>query len=71
MAGAALQVEKYRPSNIRDVVGNEEAVSRLKVIAEEGNMPNIILAVCFGTGGGEYCGKADESKATASGQGLR
>lgn len=39
------QVEKYRPSRIRDIVGNEEAVSRLQIIAEEGNMPNIILAV--------------------------
>jgi hypothetical protein len=42
------QVEKYRPSNIRDVVGNEEAVARLRVIAEEGNMPNLILAVGLG-----------------------
>lgn len=43
-------VEKYRPSNIKDVVGNEEAVARLRVIAEEGNMPNIILAGPPGTG---------------------
>jgi len=42
------QVEKYRPANIRDVVGNEEAVARLRVIAEEGNMPNLILAVRLG-----------------------
>jgi hypothetical protein len=39
------QVEKYRPSVISDVVGNEEAVARLRVIAEEGNVPNLILAV--------------------------
>lgn len=39
------QVEKYRPTRIREIVGNEEAVSRLQVIAEEGNMPNMILAV--------------------------
>jgi replication factor C subunit 2/4 len=38
-------VEKYRPSIISDIVGNVEAVSRLQIIAEEGNMPNIILAV--------------------------
>ena len=41
----AVQVEKYRPTKIRDIVGNTEAVSRLQVIAEEGNMPNMILAV--------------------------
>jgi replication factor C subunit 2/4 len=38
-------LEKYRPTVIRDIVGNVEAVARLQVIAEEGNMPNIILAV--------------------------
>lgn len=43
-------VEKYRPTNIKDVVGNSEAVARLQVIAEEGNMPNIILAGAPGTG---------------------
>jgi hypothetical protein len=32
---------------VKDVVGNVDAVSRLQVIAEEGNMPNIILSVCF------------------------
>lgn len=36
-------VEKYRPMYIRDIVGNEETVSRLQVISEEGNMPNIII----------------------------
>ncbi len=40
-----LQVEKYRPTLIKDIVGNNEAVARLQVIAEEGNMPNLILAV--------------------------
>jgi hypothetical protein len=42
---ATLQVEKYRPQYVRDVVGNVDAVARLQVIAEEGNMPNIILSV--------------------------
>jgi replication factor C subunit 2/4 len=37
-------VEKYRPVVLNDVVGNEDAVARLSVIAEEGNMPNLILA---------------------------
>ena len=30
---------------MKDIVGNTDAVERLKVIATEGNMPNIILAV--------------------------
>jgi hypothetical protein len=41
----SAQVEKYRPKNIDDVVGNTEAVSRLQVIGCEGNFPNVILAV--------------------------
>lgn len=40
-----LQVEKYRPVLIKDVVGNTDAVERLAVIAAEGNLPNIILSV--------------------------
>ena len=39
------QLEKYRPHVLKDVVGNEEAVARLQIIAAEGNMPNLILAV--------------------------
>ena len=38
-------VEKFRPTKVADIVGNEEAVSRLQVIAHDGNMPNLILAV--------------------------
>ena len=37
-------VEKYRPEFLSEVVGNTEAVSRLRAIAEAGNIPNIILA---------------------------
>ena len=37
-------VEKYRPEFLRDIVGNQEAVSRLSAIAQAGNLPNIILA---------------------------
>lgn len=40
-----VQLEKYRPHLLKDIVGNVEAVARLQVIAEEGNMPNLILAV--------------------------
>jgi hypothetical protein len=38
-------IEKYRPKDLSDVVGNEEAIGRLRVIASEGNMPNLILSV--------------------------
>ncbi len=40
-------VEKYRPSELKDIVGNEETVQRLQIIAEEGNMPNVIISVSF------------------------
>ncbi|VAH50352.1 replication factor C subunit 4 [Triticum dicoccoides] len=43
-------VEKYRPSRVADVVGNADAVSRLEVIARDGNMPNLILSGPPGTG---------------------
>lgn len=38
-------VEKYRPTKVSEVVGNVDAVSRLQVIARDGNMPNLILSV--------------------------
>lgn len=44
-------IEKYRPVILDDVVGNKEAIYRLKVIAKEGNMPNLILS------GPPGCGK--------------
>ncbi|GFY97351.1 replication factor C 2 [Actinidia rufa] len=43
-------VEKFRPTKVADIVGNEDAVSRLQVIARDGNMPNLILAGPPGTG---------------------
>ncbi|KAI3693592.1 hypothetical protein L1987_76539 [Smallanthus sonchifolius] len=43
-------VEKFRPTKVKDIVGNADAVSRLQVIARDGNMPNLILAGPPGTG---------------------
>ncbi|CAI8593054.1 unnamed protein product [Vicia faba] len=43
-------VEKYRPNKVVDIVGNEDAVSRLQVTARDGNMPNLILSGPPGTG---------------------
>ncbi|XP_074588481.1 replication factor C subunit 4 isoform X1 [Curcuma longa] len=43
-------VEKYRPAKVSDIVGNNDAISRLEVIARDGNMPNLILSGPPGTG---------------------
>lgn len=43
-------VEKYRPQELEDIVGNEDAVQRLQVIAADGNMPHLLLAGPPGTG---------------------
>lgn len=43
-------VEKYRPTEFADIVGNEEAVSRLAVFARKGNLPNVILTGPPGVG---------------------
>lgn len=40
-----LRIEKYRPQLLKDVVGNEEIVSRLEVIGKTGNIPNLLLSV--------------------------
>ena len=47
---AAQWLEKYRPKEIKDIVGNEDTVGRLQVLAQQGNMPNLILSGPPGTG---------------------
>ncbi|KAF2280340.1 P-loop containing nucleoside triphosphate hydrolase protein [Westerdykella ornata] len=43
-------VEKYRPIYLDDVVGNTETISRLKIIAKDGNMPHVIISGMPGIG---------------------
>jgi len=43
-------VEKYRPTKLEDIVGNENAIQQFKVIAKNGNIPHMILAGSPGTG---------------------
>ena len=43
-------IEKFRPQLLKDVVGNEETLIRLQAIAEDGNLPNLILCGPPGTG---------------------
>lgn len=38
-----IWLEKYRPKVLSEVQGNDEAVSKLKQIALQGNTPNLIL----------------------------
>lgn len=49
-SSAAPWVEKYRPQTVADIVGNTEAISRLQIIAKEGNLPNLLLCGPPGTG---------------------
>lgn len=43
-------VEKYRPHLLKDIVGNEETVQRLELIAQDGNMPHMIISGLPGIG---------------------
>ncbi len=42
--------EKYRPTQLKDIVGNDEIIRRLMNISKEGNIPNIILSGPSGLG---------------------
>lgn len=43
-------VEKYRPTEFAEIVGNEDSISRLAVFARKGNLPNVILTGPPGVG---------------------
>lgn len=43
-------IEKYRPQQLSDVVGNEEIIAQLRIIGKQGNLPNMILTGPPGTG---------------------
>ncbi|TIC48229.1 P-loop containing nucleoside triphosphate hydrolase protein [Wallemia mellicola] len=43
-------VEKYRPRVLSDIVGNQDTVKRLEVIAQDGNMPHMIMSGTPGIG---------------------
>ncbi|KAI0077443.1 replication factor C subunit 4 [Panus rudis PR-1116 ss-1] len=43
-------LEKYRPQVLDDIVGNQDTVDRLKVIARDGNCPHIIISGMPGIG---------------------
>ena len=43
-------VEKYRPQLLSDVVGNEDSIKKLRAIAQQGNLPNLIITGPPGTG---------------------
>lgn len=39
------RIEKYRPQTFQEIVGNEDTTNRLSIIAKQGNLPNLIIAV--------------------------
>ena len=54
------RVEKYRPMELDDIVGNVETIERLKVIARDGNMPHIIISVWTSAEGELIAGNAGD-----------
>ncbi len=49
-SGAAVWVEKYRPSTLRDMVGQDAIVPLLRAYAEKRSMPHLLFAGPPGTG---------------------
>jgi replication factor C small subunit len=45
-----IWIEKYRPKNLDEVVGQKDIVDRLKAYAETGNLPHLLFAGPAGTG---------------------
>jgi replication factor C small subunit len=45
-----IWIEKYRPKNLKEVVGQKDIVDRLKAYAETGNLPHLLFAGPAGTG---------------------
>src|SRR2546428_4037923 len=45
-----IWVEKYRPTTLDDIVGQDEAISRLKAYVKAGNLPHLLFAGPAGTG---------------------
>lgn len=43
-------IEKYRPTKLNEIVGNQNAIERLNIIAQQGNLPNLILSGPSGVG---------------------
>ena len=45
-----IWVEKYRPTRLDDIVGQEDIVTRLKAYVRAGNLPHLLFAGPAGTG---------------------
>src|SRR2546428_117150 len=45
-----IWVEKYRPTTLDDIVGQDDVVSRLKAYVKAGNLPHLLFAGPAGTG---------------------
>ena len=44
------RLEKYRPTEFKDIIGNKEAIDRFDIFSNKGNIPNVILSGPPGVG---------------------